>query len=176
MVEPWITILPDVSIRVSNMISQLSLDFATEQATADFGRRLAAVLQPGDVIGLIGPLGAGKTRLVKALAAALDVPANLVNSPTFTLIQEYAGRLPIRHCDAYRLKNPAEFRDLGLDELFAADGVALIEWADRVMDELPDERLEIRLEPVSLTARRANLTGHGIRGVALIELCAAARY
>ena len=141
---------------------------ADEAATAELGRRLAAALRPGDVIALIGPLGAGKTRLVKSIAAALGVPDEAVNSPTFMLIQEYTGRWPLRHCDVYRLKSPAEFPDLGLDDLFAADGVALIEWADRVIADLPDERLEIRLEPVSISARRAELTGCGARGAELL--------
>ncbi len=146
----------------------MSLELADESATAALGRRLAAALRPGDVVALMGPLGAGKTRLVKSIAAALGVPDEIVNSPTFMLIQEYAGRLPLRHCDVYRLKSPSEFPDLGLDELFAADGVALIEWADRVITDLPDERLDLRLEPVSVSARRAAVTGHGVRGAELL--------
>lgn len=149
---------------------ELVVELRSEAETEAFGHRLASKLIPGDVIALIGPLGAGKTRLVKAICAALDVPAELVNSPTFTLIQEYAGRFPIRHCDVYRLKTAAEFPDLGLDDLFAEDGLAIIEWADRVADDLPAERLEIRLEPTGLTERRAVLLGRGIRGEALMAM------
>lgn len=145
------------------------IQLASELETEAFGLRLARLLQPGDVIALIGPLGAGKTRLTKAIAVGVGVSADVVNSPTFVLIQEYTGRMPIRHCDVYRLKSPAEFPDLGLDELFAADGVAIIEWAERVIDDLPAERLEIRLEPVSLTSRAAHLIGHGRRGTTLLR-------
>ncbi len=143
--------------------TELIMELASEAVTEALGQRLAAQLRPGDVIALIGPLGAGKTRLVKAICAALDVPEELVNSPTFTLIQEYAGRFPIRHCDVYRLKSAAEFPDLGLEDLFADDGLAIIEWADRVAGDLPIERLEIRLEPTGMTSRRANLKAFGSR-------------
>lgn len=147
----------------------------SEAETTAFGQRLATHLQPGDVVALIGPLGAGKTRLVKAIAAALGVPDEIVNSPTFMLIQEYAGRIPIRHCDVYRLKSPAEFPELGLDDLFAGDGIALIEWADKVIDDLPVNRLEIRLEPIGLTQRMATLIGEGQRGTELMRLTTPAR-
>jgi tRNA threonylcarbamoyladenosine biosynthesis protein TsaE len=140
------------------------LELASEAETRAFGERLASLLRPGDVIALIGPLGAGKTFLVKAIAGALGAPEDAVNSPTFLLIQEYAGRFPVRHCDVYRLRTPAEFPDLGLDELFAADGVAIIEWADRVQGDLPQERLEIRLAATGLNSRRAALVGYGPRG------------
>ena len=154
---------------MTNAIShQRVLDFLSESETEAFGLRLAERLQPGDVVALIGPLGAGKTRVTKAVAQGLGVPRELVNSPTFTLIQEYSGSMPIRHCDAYRLKSPSEFRELGLEELFIADGVALIEWADRILDDLPPDRLEIHLEPTSLTARRVTLLAHGPRSIALL--------
>ena len=145
----------------------ISLLLASEADTGWLGRQIAARLQPGDVLALNGPLGAGKTRLAKAVAAGLGVPVDVVNSPTFTLIQEYAGRWPIRHCDVYRLKSPAEFPELGLDELFAADGIALIEWAERVSADLPGDYLEICLVPTGLTERRVMFTGHGPRGTAL---------
>lgn len=143
---------------------ELIVDLPSEAETEAFGGRLAAQLRPGDVVALIGPLGAGKTRLVKAICAALDVPKDIVNSPTFTLIQEYAGRFPIRHCDVYRLKTAAEFPDLGLEDLFAEDGLAIIEWADRVIDDLPADRLEIRLEPTGMTSRRATISVVGKSG------------
>lgn len=98
---------------------QLVVD--TEEATNFLGRQIAEVLQPGTIISLVGDLGAGKTRLVQAIAVGLDVPVEIVNSPTFTLVQEYPGRIPLRHCDTYRLRDPDEFLDLGLDELLAMD-------------------------------------------------------
>ncbi len=132
---------------------QLRLLADREEDTREFGRRLAQALCPGTIVALVGDLGAGKTRLVQALAAALDVPPDEVNSPTFTLVQEYAGRFPIRHCDTYRLRDPNEFLDLGLDELFARDGIALVEWADRVTHLLPRDVLTIRIEIISPDAR-----------------------
>ncbi len=132
---------------------RLRLAADSQNDTREFGERLAAVLAPGAIVALVGDLGAGKTLLVKAIAAALGVPSDEVNSPTFTLIQEYAGRIPLRHCDTYRLRDPSEFLDLGLDELFARDGIALVEWADRVRDFLPRDVLTIQIEITSPEAR-----------------------
>lgn len=146
-----------------------NVQWNSEAETAEFGLLLAKQLRTGDVIALAGPLGARKTRLVQAIALGLDVPSQLVNSPTFVLIQEYPGRIPLRHCDVYRLKSAAEFADLGLDEFFASDGIALIEWADRVVEYLPEDRLEIRLEPTGLMSRQATLIGHGTRGQELLS-------
>ncbi|HLW63866.1 MAG TPA: tRNA (adenosine(37)-N6)-threonylcarbamoyltransferase complex ATPase subunit type 1 TsaE [Gemmataceae bacterium] len=122
--------------------------------TIAFGRALGQQLQAGDVIALIGPLGAGKTHLVRAIAEGLGVPdSRAVSSPTFTLIHEYKGRLPIFHFDVYRLKSPAEFLDLGATEYFEAGGVCLIEWADRVLEYLPKRRITIELEITGETSR-----------------------
>ncbi len=147
----------------------LTMSLSSEAETTAFGQTLAKHLRPGDVVTFLGPLGAGKTRLAKAIAAAFGVPDDVVNSPTFTLIQEYDGDIPIRHCDVYRLKSAAEFPDLGLDDLFSPEGIALIEWADRVAEFLPDDRLEIRLEPVSVNERQATLIGFGQRGAAILN-------
>lgn len=143
-----------------------TFDLAGTDALAE---RLAAYLAPGDVLALSGDLGSGKTHFTKALAAALGVPAAAVNSPTFTLIQEYAGRIPIRHCDTYRLRNPAEFAELGLDELFAEDGLAIVEWADRVTADLPRDRLDIQLTATGPTTRRFTFHAAGPRGRAILE-------
>ena len=136
---------------------------ADEVETNTVGHQIALLLKAGDVVALIGDLGAGKTRFVKAVAHAWDVPQDEVNSPTFTLIQEYLGRVPIRHCDTYRLRTAEEFADLGLDELFASDGIALVEWADRVVEFLPRDRLEIRITIDSPTARTIEVMATGKR-------------
>lgn len=145
------------------------IDLKSEAETIAFGSQLAQHLHADDVVALIGPLGAGKTKLVQAIATAFDVPSQFVNSPTFMLIQEYPARIPLKHCDVYRLKSPSEFPELGLDDLFASDSIALIEWADRVTEYLPEDRLEIRLEPTDITARKASLSGYGPRGAELLR-------
>src|SRR5258705_4646967 len=101
----------------------LSLSVDDLAGTSRLGRALAAALFPGAVVALIGPLGAGKTHLVRAIAEGLGADPAQVTSPTFVLIQEYEGRLPIYHFDAYRLKNEAEFADLGVHEYFHGSGV-----------------------------------------------------
>lgn len=118
----------------------------SEAETASFGQRLARALSPGTVIALQGQLGAGKTRLVQAIAAELGCSRSFVVSPTFTLIHEYDGRLPVYHIDAYRLKDSDEFLDMGGGELIHGDGVCLIEWADRIGDLLPQDHLRVEIE------------------------------
>lgn len=140
-----------------------TIHLANLDDTERLGAALADVLFPGAVIALIGPLGAGKTHLVKAIAAALGANPAVVNSPTFVLIQEYDARLPIYHFDAYRLANEAEFADLGPHEYFSSSGVSLVEWADRVSGVLPSERLEVTIHPTGETSRRIELVGHGDR-------------
>jgi len=115
------------------------------EETMQLGQRLARLLGPGDVVCLTGELGAGKTHFAKGIARGLCV-REVVTSPTFTLIKEYEGRMPFYHMDVYRLEGPEELADLGYDEYFYGEGVTLIEWADRVADVLPDERLDIELK------------------------------
>ena len=141
-----------------------SFELTSLADTEAFGRRLGRVLFPGAVVALIGPLGAGKTHLVRAVAEGLEIPdPRVVNSPTFVLIQEYDARLPIYHFDAYRLPGEAAFDDLGAHEYFHGDGVCLVEWADRVPGSLPVERLEVVIAITGETARRLELTAHGPR-------------
>ena len=139
-------------------------------ATEALGRRLGSLLFPGAVVALVGGLGAGKTHFVRAVAEGLGVrnPAT-VTSPTFTLVHEYPARLPIYHFDAYRLNTPAEFAALGTDEYFHGDGVCLVEWADRVTEVLPAERLELRFEVVSPTVRRMSVMPHGERALVVAQ-------
>src|SRR5438874_13262228 len=139
------------------------------EATARFGQRLGELLFPGAVVALVGPLGAGKTHLVRAVAEGLGVrnPA-AVNSPTFVLIQEYPARLPIYHFDAYRLSGPREFAELGVDEYSPGDGVCLVEWADRVAATLPADHLRIEITVVDENRRRFEVTATGERYVELL--------
>src|SRR5438552_3574759 len=109
------------------MIESYTLDVPDLAATEHFGQRLGGLLFPGSVVALIGPLGAGKTHLVRAVAEGLDIAnSRIVSSPTFVLIQEYQARLPIYHFDAYRLRTAAEFFDLGVHEYFEGQGVCLV--------------------------------------------------
>jgi tRNA threonylcarbamoyladenosine biosynthesis protein TsaE len=132
------------------------IELGSEDETARLGRAIAEVVEAGTVIGLVGPLGAGKTRLVRAIAEALGVDPVAISSPTFVLIQEYDGRLPVYHFDTYRLPSPEAFEDLGVADYWD-DGVSLVEWADRVAGLLPDGRWKIVLEPSGATSRRVRI-------------------
>jgi tRNA threonylcarbamoyladenosine biosynthesis protein TsaE len=105
-----------------------------------FSKRLAPFLQPGDVITLEGDLGAGKTAFTKGLAVGLGIQRN-VNSPTFTIIKEYQGNMPLYHMDVYRLED--SYEDLGFEEYFNGNGVTVVEWAHLIEEQLPVERLNI---------------------------------
>ena len=134
-----------------------------EAATAALGAALAQALPDGSVVALCGTLGSGKTRLVQAIAEASGVDRRDVVSPTFVLVHEYQGRRPIYHLDAYRLRDENEFLDLGPEEYFDTDGLALVEWADRVRGCLPAERIEIHIEVTGPHSRRFDITALGDR-------------
>ena len=125
------------------------------QQTHELGKKLAERLSPGDCVALVGPLGAGKTTLVRGLAGGLGLAdERLVSSPTYVLVQEYPGRCAIHHVDLHRLAAPsAELAELGLDEMLA-DGVVLMEWADRAADALPDPHWRIDIEIIGKRSRR----------------------
>jgi tRNA threonylcarbamoyladenosine biosynthesis protein TsaE len=133
-----------------------------EHDTDRLGAALAEVLPPGTVVALIGTLGAGKTRLVQAVAVALGVPREAVTSPTFVLVNEYRqGRVPIFHFDTYRLKDDDEFLALGPEEYFDSNGITFVEWADRVADLLPADRVEITIEVTDDTTRQVAISQTG---------------
>ena len=140
-------------------MSDFIFEAAGEADTDRLGAALAAALPPGTTIALCGTLGAGKTRLVQAIAAACGIDREDVVSPTFVLCQRYTGDRTIYHLDAYRLKDDDEFRELGPEEFFESDGLTIIEWADKVADCLPDERIEIDIEVTGATARRFTMKG-----------------
>ncbi len=125
------------------------------EATLAVGQQLAARLQPGDVVALYGDLGAGKTHLVKGICAAWGIPTEVVNSPTFTLVNVYDGRdFPVYHIDAYRLRHLDEFFELGYEDYFFGDGLCLIEWPERVEPLLPAHTQRLRLAHAGGTRRR----------------------
>jgi tRNA threonylcarbamoyladenosine biosynthesis protein TsaE len=140
-----------------------------EDDTQRLGRALGEALARGGTVALVGPLGAGKTRLTQAIAVELGADRHSVNSPTFVLVQEYAATLPIFHCDTYRLKNIDEFLDLGIEEMFQAEGVCVIEWADRVAPVLPPDRLQIEIEVIGPTARTFRIRALGPRSSSVLD-------
>lgn len=137
-----------------------------EEETAQFAKTLAAKLDAGDVIALEGDLGAGKTAFTKGIALGLGVTRN-VNSPTFTIIKEYRGRIPLYHMDVYRVSDAEE--DLGFAEYFEGDGVTVVEWAHLIKDQLPQNLLIIHIFRMGETGRRLVLEPHGERFVSLCK-------
>ncbi|PHS12987.1 MAG: tRNA (adenosine(37)-N6)-threonylcarbamoyltransferase complex ATPase subunit type 1 TsaE [Blastopirellula sp.] len=131
-----------------------------ESDTEQLGQALADVLPDSTVISLCGTLGAGKTRLVKAVAQACGIDPQQVSSPTFVLIQEYYGERTIYHMDAYRIKDDDEFLELGPEEYFDSSGLTFVEWADRVSDCLPYEYLKIEIKVTGETEREFEISGH----------------
>lgn len=118
---------------------------ASAEQTVEIGRRLGCALARGAVVSLEGPLGAGKTTLVRGLAAALGVEEP-VTSPSFTLICSYSGRTDLHHVDLYRLEALAEIEDLGLVELMGGDAVTVIEWGEKARRLLPRDAVRVRVD------------------------------
>jgi len=117
------------------------------EATEAVGAQLAESLEPGDVVALTGELGAGKTCFTQGLARGLGVAGHAV-SPTFALVNEYQGRVPVHHVDAYRTSSLTELLDLGLEELFDGEGVTVVEWADKLLPLLPPRTIHVHIEGV----------------------------
>ena len=145
-------------MRVTHDASGCEIELADENETRALGQALASISRPGLVFGLDGPLGAGKTRLTRAWAEALGVSPDAISSPTFILIHEYQGTIPVYHFDAYRLNSSDEFEAIGGPEYFSnGGGICLIEWADRVEEALPRDAIRIRIEPTGETRRRLRI-------------------
>lgn len=128
--------------------------FKTEspEETQALGEKISKTFRQGDVIALIGDLGTGKTCLTQGIARGVGIASDeVVNSPSYILINEYNGKIPIYHIDLYRLEDSAEIAELGLSEYMEGDGICIIEWAERMADALPDTAIKIRitLEEVS---------------------------
>jgi tRNA threonylcarbamoyladenosine biosynthesis protein TsaE len=130
--------------------------------TEKLGRLVGEKALPGDVICLDGDLGAGKTTLSQAIARGLEVPDSCyVTSPSFAIMHEYEGRLPMYHMDFYRLQDAGEVEDLGFEEYFYLNGVTVIEWSTRAIEILPDERLVLSLHQNDDLSRTVTLKGSG---------------
>ena len=124
--------------------------------TIELGKKIGASLKKGDVIALQGTLGAGKTTITKGIALSLGIKEG-ITSPTFCLISEYAGKMPLYHIDVYRLGGAEEFVDLGADDMMYGDGVCLIEWSEKVMSELPKTSIILKIDVIEDTKRRITL-------------------
>jgi len=141
------------------------------EETRTLAAALGAVLLPGDTLCLIGDLGAGKTTFTQGLALGLGLPPDEpVNSPTFTLVAEHpGGRVPLYHFDVYRLPDSSALYDLAFDEYLSGDGVVVIEWADKITDALPADRLDIALTAESMDTRQIVLTAWGERAKEILS-------
>lgn len=135
------------------------IDSASPEETRAAGRRLGETLGPGDVVALTGELGAGKTCFIQGLVSGLGVTVQ-ATSPTFVLVNEYRGRLPVHHVDAYRTSSLTELMELGLLELFDGDGVTVVEWADKLEPLLPARAIRVRLEGLGAEPRRLTIRRH----------------
>lgn len=134
----------------------------SEGQTEAIGRAIGVSVTAGDVIGLTGELGAGKTRLVKGIAGGLEVTEHeKVKSPTFIIIREHPGRLRLFHVDAYRLSGASELWGLGWEEMLNQGGLAVVEWAERVDQALPTDRLDIEMEITGSNSRRVRMNYGG---------------
>lgn len=134
------------------------------------GEAIGSVVSGGAVIALFGPLGSGKTTLVRGLASGLGVPSEQVNSPTFVLVQEYQGRLLLlAHADLYRITRTEDLYHVGFDEYLGGEAVLVVEWAEKAGDILPEDRLEIHLDHKGKYTRLAQLTALGPRSRTLLD-------
>jgi tRNA threonylcarbamoyladenosine biosynthesis protein TsaE len=150
--------------------TEIKIRLADSKATIEFGELLGRYLTAGDVVGLIGDLGAGKTQFAKGLALGLGVSDQYhITSPTYTIINEYPGRIPLYHFDLYRIDGVSEFEDLGYEEYFNGRGVTVIEWADKMTDLLPDERIEVYIHCLEGDIRLLEIKGLGNHYKSIID-------
>jgi len=140
-------------------------------ATSSLGRRMGESLKEGSVIALIGELGCGKTLFTRGICAGLEVPLRQVNSPTFVLVNEYRGRMPVFHLDMYQIGTEVDGVELGITDYLsrAESGIMIIEWAERIIPLLPDDLLRVSFEILSSRERRIEFYTSGKRFVGLLE-------
>ena len=124
----------------------ITLKTNTAEETIELGRKIGRLLTKGDVIAMQGTLAAGKTTITKGIAESLGV-TDTITSPTFCLISEYSGKMPLYHMDVYRLDGGEDFINLGTDDMIYGDGVSIIEWSEKIMEELPKKTIILKLEP-----------------------------
>ncbi len=127
------------------------------ELTMQAGEKLVTAFSDGDLISLSGSLGAGKTCLIKGIAVGLGVAQNDVKSPSYTLVNEYFGTMPLFHFDLYRLKDSSELYGIGWDEYLMRDGIVVVEWGEKAEDQLPENRIQIDIEIVGETERKIKI-------------------
>lgn len=138
--------------------------------TIRLGTRLGKLLRKGDVVALSGELGSGKTTFIKGIARGAGVrETRYVNSPSFVIVREYKGRIPLYHFDVYRLDDPSGLETVGYKDFFYGGGASVIEWADKIREFLPDEYLEIELLVKGENEREIKISSHGARYEKLLE-------
>jgi tRNA threonylcarbamoyladenosine biosynthesis protein TsaE len=147
---------------------QITTRSATE--TQKLGQTLGAEIQQAIIIALAGDLGSGKTAFVQGLAKGLDVSEKYyITSPSYTLINEYPGRLPLFHVDLYRIEHRPDIEEIGLDEILQRDAVIAIEWADRFFGETLSDHLELRLKMISENTRQIEIFAYGHQSLYLLR-------
>lgn len=152
-------------------MTSFAIESRSEDQTAAMGEAFGRFLERGDVISLWGDLGAGKTFLTGAIARGLGIPRSVpVTSPTFTLVNEYDARLHLYHLDLYRLGDPSEIETLPWRDILYGQGVAVIEWPDRLGGLIPDNRWDIVIEILSDDERRLTVRAHGDRNQARLAV------
>ena len=133
------------------------------EETLALGARIAKRFKPGTFVGLKGDLGSGKTVFTKGIAKGLGVKDySYVNSPSFVIIKEHAGRLPLYHFDVYRLDSADDLDTVGYEEYFYGRGVTVVEWVDKIMDIVPEERVEVEFGHAGKNRRKIRITEHGL--------------
>lgn len=156
------------SVQTSKAGSPLTVRSRSLAETVRLGEAVGRLAQGGEVFALYGELGTGKTAFVRGLATGLGAGPRSVSSPTFVLIHEYAGRLRLAHADLYRLESPSTLLDIGLEDYFDGHTVVAVEWAERALNELPLDRLDVRFSHQSRTERNIILSATGPRARALL--------
>lgn len=146
----------------------ISLASDSPEETQRLGKQLGKLAQPGDVFLLVGGLGAGKTCLTQGIAWGLGI-AGYAASPSFVLVNQYRGRLPLYHIDLFRLDTIEEVADLGLDDYLYGNGICVVEWADKAAVLLPTENLTIEMSFLSDTSRRIALLPNGVRYAEMVS-------
>jgi len=140
------------------------------EQTFEFGRILGRILDSGIVIALYGDLGTGKTALAQGLARGIDVPEEYyITSPTYTLINEYPGRCPFYHIDLYRLESDVDFEDIGLYDIFQGNGIAAVEWADRLHKHALTDYLSIHIKSLTDLSRNIKISACGSKEKKLLH-------